>query len=252
MSQSTDMSKIVGRTLDFLEIFADQKRPLSLSEIARLLDIPASSCHDVLQTLQERGYIYELAPRGGYYPTLLIYKIAKTISEHDPVIARADVALRELRDKLDESVLLAKVDGLGATYLLTFEPSHPLRVLMSIGDNVRSLHATSAGKALLGSLSEPALAEFLKSARLPALTSRTIRSKSSLRAEIAAGNQRGWFVNREESQDGVTTLSARFVWTSSVYIVTIAGPTARIDPMLDRAAQSLTTVCKRLEMRPGP
>ena len=60
------MSKIVDRTLDFLEIFADQKRPLSLSEISRLLHIPASSCHDVVQALQKRGYIYELGPRGGY------------------------------------------------------------------------------------------------------------------------------------------------------------------------------------------
>ena len=70
------MSKIVGRTLDFLEIFADQKRPLAASEIARLLDIAASSCHDVLQTLLERGYIYELTSRGGYYPTLRLYEIA--------------------------------------------------------------------------------------------------------------------------------------------------------------------------------
>ena len=49
------LSKIVGRTLDFLELFADQKRPLSVSETARLLDLPASSSHDVLKTLQERG-----------------------------------------------------------------------------------------------------------------------------------------------------------------------------------------------------
>jgi len=99
------MSKIVARTLDFLEVFAVQKRPLSASEIARLLDIPASSCHDVLQALLERGYLYELTSRGGYYPTLKLYEIAKTIADHDPVAARADSILRALRDKLDESIL---------------------------------------------------------------------------------------------------------------------------------------------------
>jgi DNA-binding IclR family transcriptional regulator len=60
------MSKIVARTLDFLEVFAAHKRPLSAFEIARLLDIPASSCHDVLQALLERGYLFELTNRGGY------------------------------------------------------------------------------------------------------------------------------------------------------------------------------------------
>ncbi len=245
------MSKIVGRTLDFLEIFANQKRPLSLSEISRLLHIPASSCHDVVQALQKRGYIYELGPREGYYPTLRIYKIAKTISDCDPVILRANIVLQRLRDTLDETVLLAKVGGLNATYLLIFESSHPLRFLRRIGDNIKTLHANSAGKALLGSLSAPALAAYLKSAKLSAATPRTITSKRALRDEIAVGNKRGWFTNREESLEGVTTISARFVWMSGVYIVTIAGPTSRIEPTLDKAAGMLTAVCKRLEMQPG-
>ena len=244
------MSKIVGRTLDFLEIFADQKRPLAASEIARLLDIAASSCHDVLQALEQRGYIYELTPRGGYYPTLRIYEVAKTISDHDPIVVRTDVLLRSLRDTIDESVLLSKVNGMQATYLLSIEPSHPLRFLATVGDTVRSLHATSAGKALLGSLSSRALEAFLKSNSLPRLTPNTITSKSGLREALAAGNRLGWFLNREESQDGVTTISARFMWTSAVYIVTIAGPTSRIGSKIERAAELLTNVCRLLETSP--
>jgi len=240
------MSKIVGRTLDFLEVFADQKRPLSASEISRLLNIPASSCHDVLQALHERGYIYELAPRGGYYPTLRLYEIAKTVADHDPVVLRTDALLRSLRDALDESVLLSKVQGLSAIYLASFEPSHPLRFLANIGEHVRSIHATSAGKCLLGSLSEASFHEFLKTTHLTALTAQTITTKAALRAEIETGNKRGWFVNREESQQGVTTISARFLWTSSIYIVTIAGPTSRVVPKLEKAAELLTNVCNLL------
>jgi DNA-binding IclR family transcriptional regulator len=241
------MSKIVSRTLDFLEIFADQKRPLSPAELVRLLRIPASSCHDVLQALQSRGYLYEITTRGGYYPTLKLFEIAKRIADHDPVVARTDVLLRSLRDAMDESVLLAKVHGLSATYLQYFEPSHPLRFLAAIGDQVRSLHATSAGKALLGGLGENALRSYLKSAQLPPLTPNTITSKSALRQEIETGNARGWFLNREESQDGVTTISARFAWTSAVYIVTLAGPTSRVLPKLENAAALMTSLVKRLE-----
>jgi DNA-binding IclR family transcriptional regulator len=210
------------------------------------MDIPASSCHDLLQALLDRGYIYELTPRGGYYPTLRMYETAKTIAEHDPVVLRADTLLRALRDTLDESVLLAKAGDLQATYLLAFEPSHPLRFLARVGDNIRSLHATSAGKALLGNLSELALAGFLKTATLAKLTPQTITSKAALRADIATGNERGWFINREESQEGVTTISARFTWISSLYIVSIAGPTMRILPKLEKSAGLLDNVCKLL------
>jgi DNA-binding IclR family transcriptional regulator len=243
------MSKIVERTLDCFELFADQKQPLSLSEISRLLGIPPSSCHDVLKALRRRGYLYELTPRGGFYPTLRLHEIAKTIAEHDPVLLRADVLLKSLRDALDESVLLAKVDGLQATYLLSFESAQPLRMSIKVGSNVRSLYATSAGKALLASLDERALSNYLKSAVLKPLTPSTVASKAALREQLKEGRKSGYFVNRDESVEGVTTLSASFQWQESLFLVTVAGPSARIEPRIVWAAQLLRDVCRRLEMQ---
>lgn len=241
------MSKIVARTLDFLELFAAERRPLSHTEIARLLHIPPSSCHDVLRALLERGYLYELTGRGGYYPTLRLFRIAKAVADHDPVALRADAELRTLRDRIDESILLSKVKGLEATYLLSIEPSHPLRFLASVGESLSSLHATSAGKAVLGALDAGALNEFLSSAKLQAFTARTIISKAALRADLAAANQRGWYLNDEESQIGVTTVSSRFNWASGVFVVTIAGPTSRLNPKLKRAIELLLRACKSLD-----
>jgi DNA-binding IclR family transcriptional regulator len=243
------MSKIVDRTLDLLELFGQERRPLTLSDTARLLKIPVSSCHDVVQALQARGYLYELAPRAGYYPTSRLLRLGKEISEHDPVAARAEIVLRSMRDSLDETVLLAKVNGLQATYLIVFEPTQPLRFLAKVGDNVRTLHATSGGKALLGSLDDHGLTDYLRTARLTAMTARTITSKSELRADIERGRQRGWHENNQESLEGVTTLSASFRWNASVYIVTVAGPTPRMTERFDKAVGMLTHVCTMLEMR---
>jgi len=243
------MSKIVERTLDCFELFADQHRPLSLSEMAKLLDIPPSSCHDVLQALVKRGYVYELSPRGGYYPTLRLHEIATTIANHDPVILRAEMLLRSMRDAVDETVHLAKVSGLSATYLLSFASTHPLRLMVTVGDPIRSVHATSAGKALLASLGKAALDAWLAGADLTRLTPKTVASQAALREQLEEGKARGWFVNREESIEGVTTLSASFRWNGSLYIVSIAGPTARVEPKLEWASGLLVDVCKRMEMR---
>jgi DNA-binding IclR family transcriptional regulator len=180
--------------------------------------------------------------------------MAQVIADHDPVALRAQAPLRALRDRIDESILLSKINGLGATYLLSIEPTHPLRYLANVGDSVRHIHATSAGKALLAGLNEQALGAYLKTATLPSLTPHTITSKAALREDLAAAERRGWFLNREESQEGVTTLSARFVWTAAVYIVTIAGPSSRLGPKLRQASELLTSVCKLLEAptRPEP
>jgi DNA-binding IclR family transcriptional regulator len=243
------VSKIVERTLDCFELFAEEKRPLSLTEISRLLGIPPSSCHDVLQALQERGYVYELAPRGGFYPTLRMLEISRTIAEHDPVLLRAEILMRSMRDVLDESVNLAKVTGLQARYLLTFEPSHPLRLTVRVGDGLRSLPSTSAGKALLANLDEKSLDAYLRSTELVALTPRTILSRETLRRQIEDGRQRGWFVNEQESLDGVTTVSSTFKWNDSLYIITVAGPSPRMDAKLEWAAGMLVNLCRRIEMR---
>jgi DNA-binding IclR family transcriptional regulator len=243
------MSKIVERTLDFLELFADRKQPLLLSDISKILAIPASSCHDVLQALVQRGYIYELAPRAGYYPTLRLFDVAKAIADNDPVVRRAEHILRALKDVVGETVLLSKTSGTTSTYLLAFEPAHRLRFTVSLGDSFSSLYATSGGKAQLSCWSDAALEAHLKDVKLAQLTSKTITSIRTLRAEILAGRERGWFLNNEESIEGVVTISAPFLWSAAVYIVTIAGPTARLEPKLDRAVDELLQACRSLEKR---
>lgn len=245
------MSKIVRRTLDFIEMFAEHRRPLSLSEISKILGIPVSSCHDVLQTLQERGYVYELGPRGGFYPTLKLHELAARIVENDPVLLRAEARLRALRDRLDESVSLARMEGASATYLLIFEPSHPLRFLVRVGEKTRSLYATSAGKAVLGSLDEKRFEEVVDRLELVPMTDRTIRDKAVLREEIAASRRRGWYLNREESVPTATTVSATFQWNRSTFIVTIAGPTFRVEERLDEVVRELLNTCRELESPHG-
>jgi DNA-binding IclR family transcriptional regulator len=79
------------------------------------------------------------------------------------------------------------------------------------------------------------------------LTNRTIKSATALRKDIDLGRKRGWYLNREESLNGVTTISVTFRWSNSVYIVTIAGPSSRLDRKLETAAALLTDVCSRLE-----
>ena len=202
------MSKIVDRTLDFLELFAEQRRPLSLSEISKCLSLPASSCHDVIKALQGRGYVYEVSPRGGYYPTLRLHQIALAIVAADPILQRVEHHLAALRDATDEFVLLARTSGLKAFYIMALEPSHPLRFLARAGEEVRHIHATSAGKALLGHLPREKLEIFLESHALMRLTPYTATTKEELQRDIVQSRQRGWYLNQDATIEGVTTISA--------------------------------------------
>jgi DNA-binding IclR family transcriptional regulator len=235
--------------MECFELFASEKRPLSLSEVSRILAIPSSSCHDILRTLEGLGYLYELEPRGGYYPTLRLHDIANVIANADPILLRAGLLLRSMRDTLDESIYLAKVSGLQATYLLGLESSSMLRAVISPGQMLRSLHATSAGKALLASLDREALDRYLADAPLTPLTSFSLTSKKTLRQQLDLGRKSGIFTNRNESVEGVLSISSTFRWNQCLYIVSIAAPEARFDKKLEWAKGMLIDICRRLEMR---
>lgn len=241
------MAKIVERTLDLLELFAKEKRPLALTDIAHLLKIPMSSCHDVVHAMRARGYLYEIAPRAGYYPTSRLHSLGKEIGENDPIVMRAEALLRPLRDTLDETILLGKANGLDSIILLVLEPAHPLYVRRKAGEYIGRYHATSAGKALIGSLQEPEFSKTLKLLKLEAFTKHTITTIAALRKDIEFGRKNGWYLNREESLDGITTLSATFNLQSSTYIATVAGPTSRLDAKLECASRLLKDVCQMLE-----
>jgi DNA-binding IclR family transcriptional regulator len=138
---------------------------------------------------------------------------------------------------------------LSGTYLLSFDPSHPLRFQLRPGDTIASLHATSAGLALLASLDPRKLAEVLERIRLVPLTRNTPKTITELHELIEAGRNRGYHVNAEYSVDGLTALSASFTWQQITYIVTVAAPTARLVGRIEEAAVLLLDAGRRLEMR---
>lgn len=240
------MSKIIQRTLQIFEIFQDAKRPLTLTEIAKIMSIAPSSAHDAIKALLELGYIYEFAGRGGYYPTTKLYNIAQTIASHDPLAERVEPALRQFRDKFQESVSLCQFNGLNGTYVLVMPSMNDFRIEPVVGRNLRSLHATSAGKALLGALSEDELQKTLAGLDMKPLTDKSICDKARLLADIREGQATGIYSNFEESVPGVTTFSSPTMWGNVQYVVTLALPSIRLNGREAELKSDLLALAKEL------
>src|SRR3546814_20713949 len=74
----------VHNVLALFELFAREKAPRTLTALAQQLDMPKSSAFNLIQTLLDRGFIYETRKRGGYYPTRRLLELALRIAEGDP------------------------------------------------------------------------------------------------------------------------------------------------------------------------
>jgi DNA-binding IclR family transcriptional regulator len=238
--------KTAGRTLDLFEAFARAGKPLSLSQLARAMDTPVSSCFGIVRTLEARGYLYEVKARAGFYPTKLLFEHARAIASRDPLAERFLPRLEKLRDQTGETVLLAKRLERQAVYLEVLDGVHSIRYSPKLGE-FRPLHASASGKALLGSLAPALRDELLRGMKLPRVTSRTITSRAALAADLAQAQARGWYVTRGETVADLMAVAVPIELNGETYSVALAGPMHRMEIALKRHAKLLVELRAVLE-----
>jgi DNA-binding IclR family transcriptional regulator len=219
--------KAADRTLDLFEAFAAFGRPASLSDIAGALNIPASSCFALTNTIKSRGYLYSLRDRGPLYPTGRLLQIARTIAANDPIRTRVEGALSTLRDHCGETVVIGTIRSGGVVLQEVFESPQAIRYSPKPGD-LRPIHANSIGKAVLSAMSPKDRADLLARSGLDRLTPKTICSADALEADIAQSLKRGWFQNTNESVGDLIAVALPVTINGTVFGVSIAGPAHRM------------------------
>ena len=68
-------------------------------------------------------------------------------------------------------------------------------------------HCTSTGKVMLAQLSQLELRQLLPGEQLQRVTPRSIGSRKDLEAELSRIRERGYAINREESEEGVASVA---------------------------------------------
>lgn len=247
--EETVVVPAAARTLDLLEAFRQERRPLSLSELARIARVPVSSCHGLVRTLEQKGFLYFPSLRE-VYPTRRLLDLAREIDAHDPVAARLTPALQALRDDTEETVILGMQQGDSVLYLLVIEGPQIVRYTARAGE-YKPMHSSSIGKALLGSMSDDDLGAWLKNKELPRITDRTLTSARRLRRDIEESHVRGYFVTRGENVADVMAIAAPLRQGSSTFGVAIAGPLHRMQTAEAKHASRLIATIRAIEERTG-
>jgi DNA-binding IclR family transcriptional regulator len=225
------------------EVFARERRELTKSELARLLDLPESSCSDLLNTLFELGYVMRTVESKRYYPTTRLMQAASAISESDSLSGFGAEATRLLSRKVNETCSFGVLDGARVKILAVHEGSHRLRYVVNVGDRV-SLHGTAIGKALLSKLTVQERSRQLRLEPLRRLTDETTVDVAKLEKEIAQGQARGWQRSRGEGAPGVWSLGIADVVGPTLVGLSMIGPSDRMQANHEAYLDSLLTIGK--------
>ena len=218
------------RGLAILEVVAKSKSGLTFSQLARHFDVPKSSVHCLVVTLEREGYLQRDEATGRYMSGLKLVSIANVALEGIVLRERATPLLRALMASTgmtvhmaildrDEVVLVAKVDQPGIHRVATW-----------IGKRVDP-HCTSLGKCLIAYLPEEDLNRLIAQRGLLRHNENTIVSPTRLKEELARIRALGYAMDDEEEEIGVRCIGAPiWNWDGRVTAaVSVAGTTARIN-----------------------
>lgn len=223
------------------EVFAREKRELTKSEVARMLDMPESSCSDLLNTLYELGYVSRTANTKRYYPTTRLLSTATLIAENDALSLFGAEATSLLGQRVNETCTFGVIDNDKVKILSVYEGTHRLRYVVNVGDRV-SLHGTAVGKALLAALPEPERFRLLRLQPLRRLTDNTKVDVARLEDEIAENQARGWFSSHGEGAPGVWSLAVAGNVGNVPVAISMIGPESRLKESEEKFAEAVLQI----------
>jgi DNA-binding IclR family transcriptional regulator len=238
--------KTAGRTVELFEIFAKAQQPLSLTEISRALEAPLSSCLYLVRSLESRGYLYGVGGQRQIYPTQKLFEVGKSIAVGETWVSRLEPILEKLRDATAETVILGKRQGTRIVYLAVHEGRQTIRYSSHVGD-VKPLHASAIGKAILSDLESDELNKLLPKLTLDAVTPATLTNRTALLDDLKKSAKRGYAQTRGEHVEDVMALAKAVALGHERYAVAVAGPLYRMVENTDAHVERLSSACVEIE-----
>ena len=225
----------VDNALRVLLLLGEQPK-LRLTEVSRYLGVASSTAHRLLAMLQYRGFVRQDAAARTYHPGPMLDGLAFGVLRRLDVRNRARPVLERLNAEVEETIHLGRLEGNHVHFIDSMESARALRVGGRLGLTMPA-HCTSTGKALLAELSDEEVFLLYPEEELPQLTSRSIRSRAALMAELGRVRTQGYARSTEEAEEGVTSVAVALHSTRSPRLAINASvPVSR---MSDQLLQSL-------------
>ncbi len=198
--------KSAERVLDIIEALSKELRGLSFTELQRILALPKSSLHELLNILTARGYLEYDGFSRKYMLGIRVWESGQAYLRHHDLVREALPVMQGIVHTVNETAQLAILDGVENVYLAKVDSSHALRLQSEVGRRLYA-HATGLGKVLLAHLTYEELLARLPDAQLPRFTSNTITTKTDLFEELAKIGERGFAVDLQEYTPGVSCVA---------------------------------------------
>jgi DNA-binding IclR family transcriptional regulator len=228
----------IERAAAVLQLLARGSGRLGLGEIAASLDLPKSTAHGILRTLQGVGFVEQERGTGRYRLSVGLLHLGTSYLDANELRSRALNWADSLAAHSGESVRIGmQLDGSVLVVHHVFRPDDTPQTL-DVGA-LLPLHATALGKVLLAYDAD--LAASVRSRELTSLTRRTVVRPAALGKVLAEVRSASWASEVEEYMPGEAGIAAPIRLSGGLVIgaIGISGPVEHICNAGTRPRQAL-------------
>jgi DNA-binding IclR family transcriptional regulator len=241
--------KVLNTGFEIIELISD--RPgLTLTEIADELEMPKSTAHSYLQTLEEDGYVVNT--ESGYEVSFKFLTIGGLRRNRTHLYEVAREPMAELADSLDDvfNVALGAVELGQRVLIYKLEGQKSPFADVPVG-HMTNLHWVSHGKALLSKLDDERVESIVDQHGLPRATENTITTLDGLFEELETVRDRGYSLEDEERVEGIRAIAVPIEGkeTDPYGSISISGPKSRLgDDRIPELVDQLKTTANIVEI----
>jgi IclR family acetate operon transcriptional repressor len=214
----------VDRALTLLETIAELGGETTLSKLASRTGLNISTCHHLLATLAQRGFVTKALGRRGYALGARILHLGHVCLQVD-LPRRAQSALDRVNQTTGETVHLAALQGDEVVTVLKRESRHAVRVDVSALSAQDAAHATATGKAMLAWLPEGEIRRIVSARGMTKFTDNTITDFYELIESLRLVRRNGFAIDREEFRPGVICVGSAIRDQSGAVVGSISAST---------------------------
>ena len=194
----------LDRAAAILGAFDAAHRELTLAALVARCGLPRSTAHRTAKRMIGLGWLEK--PGDRYRIGNRLFEIASLAPIRIELREAALPYLQDLHQATKITVQLGVLDG-GQVLVVEKITGHRLMPMLSQVGGMIPAYCSALGRAILA-YSQPPVIDAALTGPLPARTSRTLTSKNAIMRELTAVPERGWAVDREEGNIGVSCVAA--------------------------------------------
>jgi IclR family acetate operon transcriptional repressor len=193
----------VDRALSLLEALAEAGGEASLTDLSRRTCLNVSTCHHLLSTLVNWGYVAKVPGRRSYALGARVLYLGHACLRQVDLPRRAQAHIDRINEVTGESVHLAILQSESVVTVVKREARHAVRVDTGMVGRSDAPHATASGKAMIAWLPEDQIRRMVPPNAMKRFTDKTIVDFDALIEELRHVRRNGVAIDREEFQPGV-------------------------------------------------